>query len=402
MRVKFILRCIVLVGCVSVLLSGCKKSDHFESLDDLGQIKQSLKQAGFDTSFGFYKHRDGYIVENDIYLTLDQIKNLDSKSNQLIDLTFGDNNSKDNVGKVNGKISHYGTSNSVLTNLSKRTISVYIDPYFSSYYQACLDSAINRYNAVDFGLSFTRVYNINQAEIKVVPTNTLPAGVLGESGFPSGGIPYQEVRLSTSFFNNSTYRADGIAVIAHEIGHCIGFRHTDAINRAYSCGSGGNEGAAGVGLNHIPYTPTGGSPESWMLACSQGYDRPFTAADIIALKTKYSYKKNIYVKVIETVNYDNSYSGGTMDIIDRSITTTLKFYQDAALTIPYYTNNYFVITLYDVGSGGYSAYIFPNGVSSHSLGETMIHQQWDYGELAYDYGSYGTAISYSPYYNLIY
>jgi hypothetical protein len=45
-------------------------------------------------------------------------------------------------------------------------------------------------------------------------------------------------------------------VITHELGHCIGFRHTDYYNRAISCGAGGNEGQAGVGAHHIPNTPT--------------------------------------------------------------------------------------------------------------------------------------------------
>jgi len=27
-----------------------------------------------------------------------------------------------------------------------------------------------------------------------------------------------------------------VSVIAHEAGHCIGFRHTDCMDRSYSCG----------------------------------------------------------------------------------------------------------------------------------------------------------------------
>ena len=36
-------------------------------------------------------------------------------------------------------------------------------------------------------------------------------------------------------------------VITHEIGHTLGLRHSDYYNRTISCGSGGNEGSAGVG-----------------------------------------------------------------------------------------------------------------------------------------------------------
>ncbi|HLF45263.1 MAG TPA: M57 family metalloprotease, partial [Chitinophagaceae bacterium] len=79
--------------------------------------------------------------------------------------------------------------------------------------------------------------------------------------------------------------------ISHEIGHCIGFRHTDYMNRSYSCGGGAiNEGdvTSGVGAVNIPGTPTGPDPDSWMLAClSATTNRPFNANDKIALHFLY-------------------------------------------------------------------------------------------------------------------
>ena len=85
---------------------------------------------------------------------------------------------------------------------------------------------------------------------------------------------------------------DGIAtIIAHEMGHCIGFRHTDYFDRSISCGGGtSNEGDGGVGANHIPGTPTGADLQgngSWMLACTDGSNRDFTNADVTALNYLY-------------------------------------------------------------------------------------------------------------------
>jgi hypothetical protein len=61
------------------------------------------------------------------------------------------------------------------------------------------------------------------------------------------------------------------------------------MSRRFSCGSGGNEGqsSTGVGAVYIPGTPTKGEKGSWMLACSDGTDRPFTAGDKTALSVVY-------------------------------------------------------------------------------------------------------------------
>ena len=74
------------------------------------------------------------------------------------------------------------------------------------------------------------------------------------------------------------------------MGHCIGFRHTDWMNRAYSCGTGGSEGqqTSGVGAVLIPGTPSGPDSGSWMLAClSASTNRQFNNNDKTALNYLY-------------------------------------------------------------------------------------------------------------------
>jgi hypothetical protein len=77
--------------------------------------------------------------------------------------------------------------------------------------------------------------------------------------------------------------------MAHEIGHCIGFRHTDYMDRSYSCGgSATNEGASTVGAIQIPGTPSGPDANSFMLACiGSGMNRPFNNNDKTALSYLY-------------------------------------------------------------------------------------------------------------------
>nr|MCU0383478.1 zinc-dependent metalloprotease [Cyclobacteriaceae bacterium] len=78
-------------------------------------------------------------------------------------------------------------------------------------------------------------------------------------------------------------------ILAHEIGHCIGFRHTDYMDRSYSCGGAtANEGASTVGAILIPGTPSGPDAGSFMLACiGNGQNRPFNNNDKTALAFLY-------------------------------------------------------------------------------------------------------------------
>jgi len=112
---------------------------------------------------------------------------------------------------------------------------------------------------------------------------------LASSGFPtSSGNPYSQVILNSSQVAGQP-NATVASIIAHELGHCIGFRHTDYMNRAYSCGgSAVNEGASSVGAILIPGTPSSPDPNSWMLSCiGSGQNRPFNANDKIALNYLY-------------------------------------------------------------------------------------------------------------------
>ncbi|MGY0036553.1 M57 family metalloprotease [Pedobacter sp. NJ-S-72] len=114
---------------------------------------------------------------------------------------------------------------------------------------------------------------------------------LGSAGFPtSSGNPYNEIKMNT---HPEAYGANPdllyvASVIQHELGHCIGLRHTDYMNRAFSCGNGGNEGIGDVGAINIPGTPTDADAGSWMLACTTGGNRTFNNNDIIALNYLYS------------------------------------------------------------------------------------------------------------------
>lgn len=264
---KILMKAAIAVLAIGLLAPACKKQVKDSPESEIPQsVIDRVAELGFATG-GIVKEGNGYIVEGDIYLSPEQLSQGVPTTKEL----------------VIANEEHYRTTN-VVTG-TPRTITVSLSSGAPSYFSTALNTAISRYNALGLTLTFSRVSsggNIN------VVTFYQVSNTLGSSGFPSGGNPYPTIQMNTYWYSSSTNTNYLASIIAHEMGHCIGFRHTDYMNRAYSCGgSAYNEGTAGVGAIWINGTPTGASANSWMLACSNGSDRPFTSADITALTTLY-------------------------------------------------------------------------------------------------------------------
>lgn len=246
---------------VAIVLVSCEMTESVNKDQVSDDVLAQISAMGFSTN-DVIRTGDGYLVEGDILLH-------DHDLNQ------------DHDGKVLriAEVEQYRTFNLVS---SPRTITVSVSGSVSSTFSNAVNAAIARYNNENLGLRFSRVSSGGNINIRIVNTTQY----IASAGFPSNGNPYPTINYSSRYTNYSS--GFMTTVIAHEIGHCIGFRHTDYMNRSYSCGSGGNEGSGTVGAVHIPGTPTGPDAASWMLAClSSSTNRPFNYNDRVALNYLY-------------------------------------------------------------------------------------------------------------------
>ncbi|MEI6412543.1 MAG: M57 family metalloprotease [Bacteroidota bacterium] len=250
-----------------ISLNGCAKKDQTTLVSTADQelsqdIKAKIKALGF-SSDDAYTADGGYIVEGDIFLTDADLNTVDPIQSLIV-----------------GNTEQYHTTN-LVTGLP-RNITVRYSGSNTNLSNA-VNAAIARYNAQGLQITFSRVTSGGN----IVVTTVNSASYIASSGFPSAGNPYNSVKYNLQYTNIGANTM--ASVMAHEIGHCIGFRHTDYMDRSYSCGGAyTNEGSAGVGAILIPGTPSTADPNSWMLACiGNGVDRPFNANDIVALNYIY-------------------------------------------------------------------------------------------------------------------
>jgi hypothetical protein len=253
----------LIASAIVALMFSCQKQEKITQDGVSEDVLAAISLAGFSTS-GVVRDDDGYIVEGDIFLSSSMLASKPGWRTMII-----------------AETEQYHTTNTVN---APRTITVSLASKLPASYVAALDEALARYNALGLSLSFQRV--TSGADIDLVAGN---GNFLASAGFPTNsGEPYGQVKVNARAIGNQP-QSTVASILAHEIGHCIGYRHTDYMDRSYSCGgAASNEGAGSVGAIHIAGTPTGPDSGSWMLSCiGQGQNRPFNNNDKTALHALY-------------------------------------------------------------------------------------------------------------------
>jgi len=246
-------------------ITSCKKEAKETAQEQISEeTLAKINDHGFGTS-DVQKVEEGYLVEGDIILT-----------EEFLNSTPGGNYLRIAENE------QYRTT--LLVTGLPRNITISSSGAISAALSSAIDAAISRYNAENLQITMSRVASGGDINIRLINGGNY----IASSGFPtSTGDPYGTVKYNRAYQNYSA--GFMTTVIAHEVGHCIGFRHTDYMDRSYSCGgSPTNEGASSVGAVLIPGTPSGPDSGSWMLSClSATTNRPFNNNDKTALSYLY-------------------------------------------------------------------------------------------------------------------
>jgi hypothetical protein len=233
------------------------------STDDTQEIVDNLIQAGFRAD-------DIMVVDGVVYTGRDAAVSLEA--------------SREMLTPESGK-EQYRTTN--LVSLTLDTICVNGSRLTKEPFNTALNNALANYNNLNLTFHMVRTSG-NQAGCDALISIRLSGPVGGSSGFPSGGLPFTSIQIGKglSSFQTSTVTH----VITHELGHCVGFRHSDFFDRSISCGGQPtNEGDGGVGAILIPGTPSGATVGgSVMNSCFRTVEAGvFTNTDVTALNALY-------------------------------------------------------------------------------------------------------------------
>ncbi len=198
----------------------------------------------------------------------------------------------------NGNTAEQAYNTGKLVSLSRMRINVFLDNSIGTDLQTQSVNAINELNGINnCALFFVRVFNANQANITIRSDfGAESANVLGRAGFPSNGRPFNTVTLNVDRLPD--FGADVRRnTIVHELGHCVGLRHTNWQARRES------------GAVNIPGTSANDTGSIMWHSISGG--GAFSAGDLVAFRALFPRALRI-----DKVNEYDEYDYGEIYIVD--------------------------------------------------------------------------------------
>ncbi len=249
-----------------------------------------------------------------------------------------------------------------IVSLFNLRISVFLDPSLRNVYENALIQAINRYNNINnCGLFLT--YSTNRSSSIVIDPTFSNDDFWGKAQFPTRSRVGRQVLINTRINGNLNSLNQRIELMLHEIGHCLGLRHTDWRSNG--------EGSYGsffdfLGIRpgqpvHISGTPSDESDGNSIMWSSLG-NTPligFSNFDLVALRTLYPHAYRFrYVTTYEESDYGE-------EILEQDVFADI--FRDASYTTPLTLTNNASVRCYVVTQ----EFNASSGVSSRPITRTL-------------------------------